>query len=93
MFIGHRKGKPKEDRARVESVVIAARETECAAPERPLAGLDAPDADEGPPSARIHARLEFWLANRPRLLPTRACSPCRGPSTTRASARGEGDST
>ncbi|KAK7236291.1 hypothetical protein SO694_000611125 [Aureococcus anophagefferens] len=66
--LGRRTGKPKEDRARVESVVIAARETECAAPERPLAGLDAPDADEGPPSARIHARLEFWLANRPRLL-------------------------
>ncbi|KAH8056396.1 C2 and GRAM domain-containing protein [Aureococcus anophagefferens] len=60
-------GVDSEDRARVESVVIAARETECAAPERPLAGL-APDADEGPPSARIHARLEFWLANRPRLL-------------------------
>ncbi|KAH8045970.1 hypothetical protein JL722_13922 [Aureococcus anophagefferens] len=56
--LGRRTGKPKEDRARVESVVIAARETECAAPERPLAGLDAPDADEGPPSARIHARLD-----------------------------------
>lgn len=55
----------------------------------PCATLDMVDADEGPPVKRIHARLEYWLANRPRLLErcaTAAAGSIAGVAATASSA-------